>query len=256
MYIFSGIGCLVGFGVSMMDRRFRNELLITFIFNVVYCYSVSSVYFTKYVKPLFLMNDSNVLSDVYENKIKGSKYKFADDDLYIYSNGRDHVISRCRLKKDEIRNKFCNSSVKCILCECKMDDMRTMTFSLQNENCNYLIQGNILNKSFFCNLMNVDENVSFVVNIIDGNVNCFTLDYTFPESKTFLYITENSFLQKEHVEEVEEEVEKEEEEVEKEEEDYGFEMIDLMDAITMFIYKKHGIEEIEEIEEIEGIEVS
>ena len=96
--------------------------------------------------------------------------------------------------------------------------------------------------------MNVDENVSVVVNIIDGNVNCFTLDYTFPESKTFLYITENSFLQKEHVEE---EVEEEKEEVEKEEEeeeDYGFEMIDLMDAITMFIYKKHGIEEIEEIE--------
>ena len=194
--------------LDMLDRRFPDEFrhfTTTIFFNYFYFYSKMQILCMKLKKRIFnsvifnsvginfenilLSQDKNVTSIQY---IKNGEYLSPQDKsnsdfaLFSWLNDNNSFINKQIIYDlNEPINKSECSEVKFMLIEIEIKD-KIYKFDLKNNNYNFYLVGNKFTKQFFLYYLkqilhkdvNINDSDTFVINIIDQNIDKKVLDLT------------------------------------------------------------------------------
>lgn len=191
------VGIYVGFLLSDYLNRhfpdeyanFKNYLLnisCNISYNIIYYYGKLQIFLNKYINKPNNLNQKFQDIFVRENINHKEKYNF---DIFTYYLTKPHgkkIVSNEDLNLFD--NKFEESNVKFILVEFIVGE-KTFKINLKTDTYNYYLIGNKLTKDFFIYFINehllskyeqqnFDKNEQYLLKIIDGNVNTFTVNFT------------------------------------------------------------------------------
>jgi hypothetical protein len=211
-----------------------NEILMNTTINVIYVYSLAQIKFKNIYDSLCKTNPrlksyfdeynnsknkhKNNLDFILDGKIiqstqfqinsnmKLEKYDFAIYSDYTTTNKETNCINKLLLSNLEISCDNIDyevSDIRFLLCELIVNNDTSYKIDLKNDNYNYYLVNNIIDKKFIIYYLlnhyykpmsfeDINKNDKFILKIIDHNVNTCEIDIT--DNSNYIQIKKDNYI--------------------------------------------------------------
>ena len=180
LFLFAGVG--ITYFVKHNYPNYYNNLAISFMYQCVYYYSFLEMIYLKHLKHLKHLTFTSPPNTRFEFIKNGKIVDFqqeCDCHFMIYSQKNEKQIIKAANKD----RTFIKSSVSLILFNIELNN-KTISLKLSGDDYNYYIVGNVIDSRFLWYFLNKHYNLdlteplmNYTLNIIDNNVNIYTITY-------------------------------------------------------------------------------
>lgn len=172
MFIF--LFAVSGVGLTYFMKYNYPNLVMSFMYQCVYYYSFLEMLYLKHLKQFKPLTSTS--TSAIEFVKNGKKVDTYDCNFIIYSQNNDKQL----MNKERT---FIKSSVSFILFNIVLNNT-TISLKLSDDDYNYYLVGNVIDSQFLWYFLNKHYNLglteplmNYTLNVIDNNVNIYTITY-------------------------------------------------------------------------------